>query len=93
MRLGRVRKATREDFKLLATMEAAEAEQHHIQETLERCQAEAEAEVNGTSTKRSPRETFLESKYKKKGSKARKEALFPDLERRSARHGRQSRSL
>ncbi|CAK0872941.1 unnamed protein product [Prorocentrum cordatum] len=89
MRLGRVRKATREDLRPLATMEAAEAEQHHVQETSERCSAE----VNGTLTKRSPKETFSNPSTRRRDPRRGGRRFPRTLNKKSARHGTQSRSL
>ena len=75
------RHTTKEDFDLLSCMQAAEAGQEHLQELLERCQAEAVADMKCEECTRAGRETFRESEYRKTGSKARKEALFPELEK------------
>ena len=81
MRLGKARRANHADFKLLGCVHAAEAEHDQFRELLDQCQAEAEARSKNVSCTRACRETFLESKYKKKWSKQRKEKLFPELEK------------
>ena len=84
MRLAKARKATKADFKLLSCVHAAEIEHDATRELLEQCDAEARARANQRPCERQHRETFLESKYLKKGAKGRKEALFPELEKEIA---------
>lgn len=66
--IAAARPMTTEDFRMLRCMQAAEAEQEHLHELLERCKAEALVETNGKESTRVCHETFLESTYRKKGS-------------------------